>query len=132
DWWMAGGELAIVDLADGGVTTIAKQTRHAFHLLWSRAGNELFIVTAAGDTAVSSFQLFVVDAEAGATPQLLTPDVPFCVSGMARARDQDELLLIAEVGTETAVHRFHPHSGEYDVLTYVAGDLDALTVSDDG
>jgi dipeptidyl aminopeptidase/acylaminoacyl peptidase len=126
---VAGGEIVVLDLADGSVTLVAGPGQEAAELVWSRDGGNLYFTAGGGTTAVSSRQLWSVEARAGATPRLLTEGVPFCVGAIVRPDGWDDLLLLAQSGTGTNLLRFSVAGGTTESLVEFAHDASGLSAS---
>lgn len=132
DWWAAGGELVVLRVDDGALTPVAGPGLEAWEIVWSADGRTLFFTARGGPTAVSSRQLWAAPADGGAAPRLLTPGVPFCIGGIARPEDWDDLLLLALTGVGTTLMRYATRSGEIRVLLPRDCDASGLSTSADG
>ncbi|RIK42041.1 MAG: hypothetical protein DCC58_11610 [Chloroflexi bacterium] len=132
DWWSAGGELAVLDLATGSTQRIGGPGLEVWDPQWSADGETIYFTSRGGATAVSSRQLFALEAQPGATPRLLTPDVPFCVSTITRPADWDDLLVLAPAGVGTNLLRFDAGSAALEPLIAFAHDVSGLSASADG
>ena len=132
DWFVAGGDLALVDVATGAATTICKPGFHGDNIVWSRAGDALFLVARQGPTGVSSEQLWMVAARADPTLRCLTADAPYCVQQIARPAQSDAMLVVVAEGIESALYVWDTEGGALERLGDVPAGFAGLTVSDDG
>lgn len=126
-------ELVLINLPSLEVATIAHLGRRCSDLTWSQDGTSLFYLAPAGPVpVVSSNQIWSVDAEANSEPGLVTSDLPACVVGLARGRDEQRLLAIVHQGVESDVYQLDPASGAFEPLQHISGDARSISVSADG
>ena len=130
DWFIRGGAIGVLDCASGELEIVTEPGFFSEDLVWSPDGTTLFLAGSAGPTAVSSSQLWSVDACSGARPQPLAHDSPFCVDAIARGSNAEDVVAVLATGTASSVARWH--NSAWEQLAHFNGALQALSVSDDG
>lgn len=126
------GRFCLVDVDSGHLQTICAARRQSGTPVWSRDGNTIYFVAGAGATPVSSSQLWAVAATPDAEPELLTGDLPACVTAITRGRSSDQILANVATGVESDIYCLDPDSGDFVQQSHFNGDLQGLSVSDSG
>lgn len=129
---MANSQLATLNLTDGNLRLIGERGMHAGDVTWSADGRSLYFYSREGATAVSSYQLWTVDVDLDTGPVCLTRGLEACVYGLAHAQEGSSLLALVAEGTETAIYVFDPADSSFRKSSHFSGDLQGLTVSNDG
>jgi dipeptidyl aminopeptidase/acylaminoacyl peptidase len=101
-------------------------------MVWRRDGRRLYFTGQSGDKPVGSSQLWVVETDGSSGPECLSKEAPYCFGGITRANDRDELLALIACGVESEVHSIDPVTREHTVVSHITGDVNGLSVSEDG
>ncbi len=126
-------ELVLVDLDSLEVATIAHLDRRCHNLVWDRAGTSITYLASAGPVpAVSSQQIWTIEATPGAEPRLLTADLPACVMALGRGKDAEHFHAVVHRGVESDIYRLDLESGAFEPVTHIVGDAVGISISDDG
>lgn len=129
---MGSSQLAILDLNDKGLRLIGEPGFNAGSITWSHDGQALYFFGRGGKTAVSSYQVWTVDLTADTGPMCVTDGFQACAFGLARPRSSHDILVLVAEGTESAIYRLTPSTGEFAKTLHFDGELIGLSASDDG
>lgn len=126
-------ELVLVDVDSGSSELICVPGRYLDQLTWGADGATLYAVAPAGPVpAVSSDQLWSVEARPGAEPRLLTGGLRGCIRTIGRGTGDATLYAIVMAGVETDLYALDPASGDFAARAHFVGDLTEFSIADDG
>jgi dipeptidyl aminopeptidase/acylaminoacyl peptidase len=123
-------ELQIVDLDSGAATLVCVLPAGGHNLSWDRQGERLYYLATRQPAGRGGNSLYEVETQIG-EPKLLTEDLPACPTDIARGRESEPLVTVAE-GLDTSVSRLEPATGTLSTLLHVQGNLNHLSPSADG